>query len=262
MTRDNILHTLRSALEPLDYVDALWEGGAAAFDRVDAWSDIDAQVICDDERVEDVFTAVEEAFADPGIDIRFRLPEPTWHGHSQAFYRLADTSPFLMLDFVVMKRSGTGRMREKETHGDAVIHFDKKNHLTDEHIDAEEMAERLKNRVEMMRRTFDLFQPLVLKEIHRRNSVEALQFYHGQTLRPLVELLRIRYAPARYNFHTRYLYYDLPQPMVERLESLFFVRDPGDLERKFNEAGAWFRDVLTEIGPEDIEKGLRGEQHD
>ena len=51
LTRSAILTTLRQALEPLPYVHAMWEGGAAAFGRVDEWSDIDLQVDADDLRV-------------------------------------------------------------------------------------------------------------------------------------------------------------------------------------------------------------------
>jgi hypothetical protein len=48
---------------------------------------------------------------------------------------------------------------------------------------------------------------LVKKEIYRGNPLEALSNYHACTLTPLVEVLRMRYKPARYNFHTRYAYY-------------------------------------------------------
>ncbi|MBF8284247.1 MAG: Nucleotidyltransferase protein, partial [Anaerolineales bacterium] len=41
ITRSSILTALRAALEPLPYVHAIWEGGAAAFGRVDEWSDCD-----------------------------------------------------------------------------------------------------------------------------------------------------------------------------------------------------------------------------
>ena len=40
-TRSSILTTLRAALEPLPYVHAMWEGGAAAFGGVNEWSDGD-----------------------------------------------------------------------------------------------------------------------------------------------------------------------------------------------------------------------------
>jgi len=41
VTRSSILSALRAALEPLPFVHAMWEGGAAAFGRVDEWSDGD-----------------------------------------------------------------------------------------------------------------------------------------------------------------------------------------------------------------------------
>ena len=55
VTRGAILKALRTALEPLDYVHAMGEGGAAAFDRIDEWSDIDLQVDADDDRVAGTF---------------------------------------------------------------------------------------------------------------------------------------------------------------------------------------------------------------
>ena len=123
------------------------------------------------------------------IDLKYRIPEPTWHGHSQAFYRLADAGPFLLLDFVVMKKSSERRFREREIHGQSVVHFNKNGVLVEEHIDSAELETKLTARLEQLPITFNLFQSLVLKELNRGNNVEALQFYHGMTLRPLLELL-------------------------------------------------------------------------
>jgi predicted nucleotidyltransferase len=52
LTRDVIIGVLVKALEPLDYVYAFYEGGAAAFNRIDEWSDIDLMVVADDEKVD------------------------------------------------------------------------------------------------------------------------------------------------------------------------------------------------------------------
>ncbi len=248
LSREDILNAMRSVLEPLDTVHAMWEGGAAAFGRVDQWSDIDVQVICDDDSVPDVFERVEKALVDLSpIDLKYRIPEPTWHGHSQAFYRLADAGPFLLLDFVVMKKSSERRLREREIHGESVVHFNKNGVLVEENIDPVQFDEKLTARLEQMPVTFDMFQSLVLKELHRGNDVEALQFYHGMTLRPLLELLRILHCPARFNFHTRYFYYDLPSDVIERLEPLFFVSGPEDLRQKHQEAIEWFWEVQESL---------------
>ena len=94
-----------------------------------------------------------------------------------------------------------------------------------------------------------------LKELGRGNWVEALVFYQSATLRPLVELLRIKYRPAQSTFHTRYIYYDFPREVVERLERLYFVADPGDLRAKREDAEAWFFNLLAGI---DLEASLAG----
>jgi hypothetical protein len=65
-----------------------------------------------------------------------------------------------------------------------------------------------------------------VKELKRGNYIEAISFYYATSIRPLVELLRIRYMnlPARHKFYTRYIHYDLPGEVVEKLGRLFYVR--------------------------------------
>lgn len=253
LTRETILDALKSALEPLEYVHALWEGGAAAFGRVDEWSDIDLQTLCDDDRVEDVFRVTEQTLSRLSpIDLQIRLPEPLWHGHSQTFYRLEDAGPYLLIDFVVMKMSSSNRLREQEIHGDAVVHFNKNNALTEEHIDRDRLRATLQTRLERIRDTFEMFQTLTTKELHRGNLIEAVSNYHGATLRPLVEVLRMKHDPVRYNFHTRYLHYDMPDEVAERLQGLYFVTDADDLWRKHREAGEWFREVAGSLDMDSV----------
>ena len=257
--RERILVALQSALEPLGHVQAMWEAGAIAFGRIDDWSDIDLQVAADDDRVEDVFSVVEETLSSVSkVDLRYRLPEPTWHGHSQAFYRLAEASPYLMLDFVVMKASAKDKFLQPEIHGRPHVYFDKGGVVRPQSFDAEAFAGGLRDRVEEMRVLFELFKILTRKEINRGNDIEAVGFYHGYTLRPLLQALRIVHDPTRHNFHTRYVHYDLPEVVVERLRKLFFVADATDLVAKRDEAEAWFSEIMEEIdeGPltEDIER--------
>jgi hypothetical protein len=246
LTRETILTALRAALEPLDYVHAMWEGGAAAFDRVDAWSDVDLMVDADDERAGDVLAATERTLVGLSpIRLKHELPQPTWHGHAQTFYQLRDTSAFLTIDFVVLKHSSPRKFLEPEIHGRARVHFDKAGLVRSvAPVDAEALARQLRDRLETLRVTFELFQPLVIKELNRRNHVEAAAFYQGFTLRPLLEALRIRHCPARHNFHTRYVYYDLPAEVVQALEPLFFPASPDDLARKREQAERWFHEVV------------------
>lgn len=245
LTHTAILEALRQALEPLDHVYAMWEGGAAAFGRRDAWSDIDLMVDAADDHAEAVMEVIERTLAALSpIALRLVLPQPTWHGHLQTFFRLRDTTEFLVLDCLVLRHSNPRKFIEPEVHGQAEVHFDKAGVVQAPPPEAAHWAKVLGERREALGVTFALFQSLVRKELPRGNHIEALAFYHSYTLRPLVEALRLQHCPYRYNFHTRYVYYDLPAEVVRRLEALFFVAAPDELAAKQREAEAWFYSLI------------------
>jgi hypothetical protein len=255
--REQILAALSAALEPQEYVLALWQGGAAAFGRVDQWSDIDLVVLVKDGQVAAVFAVVERTFEQLStIQDRVEVPQPTPHGHHQTFYRLAGTSPYLMIDLEVMQESNPRRFLERAIHGQAVVHFDKTGLVRPEPLDVPGFVERIAGRRADLQAQFDLFQMLVLKELNRGNWIEAQQFYQTFTLRPLVEVLRMRYAPARYNFHTRYVYYDLPPDVIAQLEPLFFVPSGAALAERQQQAVALFHATLRQLTTEELQRQL------
>ncbi|MBZ0274973.1 MAG: nucleotidyltransferase domain-containing protein, partial [Anaerolineae bacterium] len=249
---------VQDALQPLDYVQAMWQGGAAAFNRVDTWSDIDLMLIADDDHVADTVTVLETTLqALSPFDLRYELPAPTWHGHWQAFYRLRDATPFLFMDCVVLGRSSSNRFLEPELHGRAVVHFDKGDFTQPPPFSVENHLQTLHNRLETVRVLFDLFQVLTQKEINRRNWLDALTFYQAYTLRPLVEVLRMQYDPARYNFGPRYLPYDFPPAVVARLEPLFFIASGDDLVAKFPQTQQFFAEAVAQVDFAAVEARLR-----
>lgn len=246
--RNAILSKLEAELLPLAFVQAMWEGGAAAFDRVDEWSDLDLQVVVDDERVEETAGVIEAALQQLSpIALRYELPRPTWHGHYQVFITLENASPFLMIDLCIMQRSNPHRFLEPQIHGQAVVHFDKCGLTAAPIWDEDAWRVKIRERLESMAIQFDLFQVLSEKEIARGNWLEALAFYQGYTLRPLVEALRIKYSPHHYNFHTRYIHYELPAEILSRLERLYFLPDPSSLTGARKEAEGWFRELQAEL---------------
>jgi hypothetical protein len=249
VTRERLLGALQGRLEPLAYVHAMWEAGAISFGRVDEWSDVDLQIVVDDERVEDAFGAVEGALEELSpIDTVFRFPEPVWHGHSQAFYRLRDASPYLLLDLVVMKLGNENRFLQYEIHGRPFVYFDKSGVVVPEPFDAAAHSEKVGGRIAGLRARFAMFQVMVTKEIERGHPIEAAGYYRGATLRPLVEMLRALHSPVRHDFDTRYVYDELPEAVLERLEPLFYPSDMEDLAAKRDEAEAWFSELEREVG--------------
>lgn len=249
LSRQHITSTVVESLRPLQFVNAVWQGGAAAFGRVDKWSDIDLVIDAQDDRADDVWPVIDRAIESLApVELCFVNPHPPLGLHSQRFYRLAGAGPFLLLDLCVFKASTEDKLLDTETHGHAVVHFDRTGATKPCPRDQAARKRELDARVEAMRITFPLFQSLVVKELNRGNALEAIAFYHAFTLRPLVELLRIRHCPGRYQFHTRYIQYDLPPAIVARVTPLFFVRDATDLTRRRDEAERWALKLLAVDG--------------
>ena len=236
----------------------MWEMGSISFDRLDKWSDIDVILIVDDDRVEETFDLVERILEEwTGIDLKFRIPEPTFHGHSQTFYRLKNASPYLLLDMAIIKENTENDMfLQYDIHGIPTIHFDKKGVVKDEGIDIDEQMKKIEARLEMLKGLFDMFQILTTKELHRKTLMDAYHFYAGQTIRPLVEVLRIKHCPQRFQFHVRYSKYDLPPEIDQRLEKFVLVANADDLAKRNEEAVKWFWEVFDSIDLAEVRKTL------
>lgn len=249
LTRPALIAAVRGALEPQPWAHCLWEGGSTAFARADEWSDVDLQCEVDDDRVADTFATVEAAIARVAeISLCFKVPEPAWHGHSQRFYRFANAAPWLMLDFVVMKRGAPHKFNEPEVHGACPVLFDRsdlfKNPMRTDRVALET---KLRDRIAMFRARVAMFQLLIEKEGWRGQAIDALNFYQGLMLPALVELLRIKHDPLRHNWGNRYLHRTLPPAEAARLQSLMFIASPAEIPAKRAEAEKWFNALADEL---------------
>jgi len=248
LTRETVIQAIVKALRPVDYVHALYEGGAAAFRRIDEWSDIDLYIIADDNRVDETFQACEDAFTSlSGIQQKYEVPQTSWPGVHQAFYRLRNTSEYLIIDLAILTPNSQEKFLEPEIHGNAVFHLNRNNSVKLPHIDTAAFAGKLHARARRLKERFRMFNMFVQKEINRVNTLEAIDSYHVITLASLIEALRIRHNPLHYDFKLRYVHYELPEEVVKRLEFLSFVKDQKDLQEKYNEASKWFSETISEI---------------
>src|SRR2546422_10855973 len=98
LSKDSIIRTLTEALRPFPYVHAFWEAGAAAFNRIDTWSDIDLYIVVDDAAVPQTFRVVEESLE--GLSPIRLTPEVSWpppSGLRLQFYHLQGPSECLLV---------------------------------------------------------------------------------------------------------------------------------------------------------------------
>jgi hypothetical protein len=102
-----------------------------------------------------------------------------------------------------------------------------------------------------------MLQAIPVKSARRGDVAAAVAFYQAFTLRPLVEVLRMRHDPWRYDFDVRYLRPDLPDDVRRRVDALWLVRDLDDLVSKRDAAETWFREIVANLDVDaiDLERG-------
>ncbi len=257
VSREQIVRTLAAALEPLPWVEAFWEGGSAAFGRVDAYSDVDLYAVVADDKTADAFEVIEAALRQLS-PIRTKY-EPAWppeSGTAQAFYRLERASEYLLVDLAVFKRSAADKYLEPELHGEAVFAFNKGGAVAVPALDRDAFVAKLLERRDRLRLRVGLFGAFVSKEVLRRNALGAVEAYQKILLDSLVQVLWMRYHPAHYAFGVRYAAYEWPADVVARLERLAYVAGRDDLVVKCREALAWFRDAADLVTEEDVRSRL------
>jgi hypothetical protein len=242
--RDRISRAVTEALRPLPAVLAGWEGGSAAFGAVDAYSDIDLEyLVADDASFELLYASAERA-------IETVSPIVASHTPLQGrYYKLKDGGDFLWVDLIFFRVGDSDHHLEVERHGDKVPLFDKGGWLRRSPLAEGALALKRQERYRELQTWFPMSQVFVRKAILRGQHVEAVNAFWACTLKPLAELLRMRYCPVRWDFGVRYLDRDLPPAVYGRVQDLAFVRDLGDLETKLAEAEAWGAALLRELEP-------------
>jgi len=255
LTRKMIIQALVNALEPLNYVHAFWEGGAAAFDRIDEWSDIDLYLVVDDKKVAEAFVVVEKALKSLSlIKQKYEVSHYPQSGLFQAFYRLKDANEYLIIDLAVLTVSSPDKFLEPDVHGKVVFYFNKTDDVKPALLDKEALVKKCRERLKRLEVRFEMFNNFVQKEINRGNHLEAIDFYHRLVLGSLVEALRIKHNAVHHDFKMRYIHYELPSEITETLKRLYFVTDEEDLQRKYDMASKWFYRVMLEIDRNGVER--------
>jgi len=249
VTRDAVLGAIDDSVRPLGYVHSFWEGGAASSGRLDEWSDMDLYLLVDDGRAEDAFLEIERGLsALSPIDIRLRVPQAPAPGVTQTFYRLRDSSKFLLIDLAVIDMSAPDKFLTPEIHGEPKYVFNRMTDLEVPPLDTDALAERMSARRGRLATRMALFGPFVEKELRRGNLIEAVHHYNYLVLGTLTELLRMKHRPEHWDFGIRYVHQEFPQQTAEELQKLYFVRDVDDLRHKLDSSIRWIDELQSELG--------------
>jgi hypothetical protein len=147
----------------------------------------------------------------------------------------------------VQEPSDGDRFSEVERHGTALVLFDRAGILTPAPLDRAELQARIGSRLAILRQRFPLFQTLVTRAVRRGFVAEAAVAYQDHTYRPLIELLRIRHSPQRFDFGARYLDRDLPAALRAEVEALALPGSLAEVESFRGRAEALFDATLAQL---------------
>ncbi|XMB85916.1 aminoglycoside 6-adenylyltransferase [Mycoplasmatota bacterium WC44] len=231
-SREEIIKSIIDAAKLSKHINAAWELGAVAFDRVDEFSDIDLVFVVDDDFFEETFDTLEDTLKEIApLEHKLGAPNNISNGAYQNVYRLEGYSEFLVIEICFIPSSTSHKPVEKEIHGEIIVHLDKRN-ILNQKTNVLALARTMKDRYEKLKQVIEVYQFTVKKEIMRNNPTEAYFYYFSVTLNPLLELVRMHYSPFHYNFRHRYVYFELPQRIVEEIEEFTFIKNLEDLEFK------------------------------
>lgn len=246
-TRLSLLDALIKNAQTWSFCLAAWEGGAASNNRVDQFSDLDLVFCVEDDAVEESFRRVDSVLGAIGkIEHRYRVPEPTWNGHSQCYYRMAGMPDYFFVDAVVVKKSSANKPLEKERHGLPVVHFDKTGIVKPVSADTDEFRKRVRDRIEAIESSFPIYKSIVIKELLRKRALDSLAFYRI-LVGFYVELLGVKHRPFHYDFGLRYAHIEFPLEVQNEISSFSYVVDIDDVRGKLEPLSAKIEDLLTRI---------------
>jgi hypothetical protein len=244
MTWNELVALLGATAERLPFAEAAWIGGGAAFGRVDRWSDVDFQIVCETDHAEAAFAAIESVLS-------IELTVQGTGSLRQRFYRLRGEDPHLFVDFCVIARSEVAPYLDPVRHGQPRVLFDRAGVLVPKR-DTPELDVRLRRAVGRFR---FFARALVERNIGRGKIVELAWAWQSFVLTPLLEVLRAVHDPERQDFGFRYTDIDLPPEVYARLERIvspslanlaeaesLFERAVGELQERLpgdGRSGVW-----------------------
>lgn len=232
-TREAAVNEVKKKVLSMNNITAAWEGGSVATGFDDDYSDLDLCMLCKEEHKEEILeemvTFLKETF---GMERMYRLPEPTYHGFSQVFFKTKNTPELFYVDFAVMGEDVEDKYIEENRHGIGRVWVDKykldPSPRPDDRI--KDVADGLyKGTVE---KDFILILELK-KQIKRQMFSEAFPLYMSFIARCVVTLMNIKYRPAKADFGMRYIYRDYPKDEYLFIENALRVNDMKSLESYF-----------------------------
>jgi len=215
--RHKIIETLKSQLQLLESVHAMWLEGSLAEKDNDEYSDLDIWLSVDDDKLRSIFGDIEvvlEAIAP--IDFKFVLKPDGELGHN--VYHLEGMSEFLSLDINTQKVS-----RDVVLIEDIDIHetvFDKSEVIRTKQREVVEFNKEIE--LAELLKFVDYTALSVKKNALRGKKMESREYYRNVLVHVLEYLRKKAGVPEKVDFGFKHIYKDIPGDEARKLEEFYF----------------------------------------
>ncbi len=247
-SRSDIVNILKPWVYAHPSIIAAWEGGSAATDRMDEYSDLDLSIIAIDDQIEVIFSDLESFLKKHFTILRkYRIPEPAWHGVSQCFYQIDQVMPFIYLDIAVIKESHQDKLMEQDRHGIAHVWFEKKPMYNPEPSSPKVIIDRGKKLYQSVTQTDFLIVTEIQKGIARGSFIDVFPTYFSFISRHIAVMMNLKYRPERADFGLRYGRIDYDDHDVILIEQAMKVSSMNELTIYFKKIHERYQVLKEEL---------------
>ncbi|NIK80387.1 tetratricopeptide (TPR) repeat protein [Paenibacillus castaneae] len=245
ISRDFIIESLKKGLEDCSYVNAFWLEGSDGTGKLDEFSDLDIVLNVADGFEEQALQQLEALLAAIGpLDLNYK--EYKNDQQSYTVFHLLNTADSLFLDVSIQSQSHKYTFLREDTSVIPKVIFDKIGIIQYESLNQDKLHNQIQERLYHLENTFKQ-RGRAIKYAKRNKFLEAFAYYQKFVLTPLVELLRIKYAPIHYDYYLVQASRQLPVEVLDRLEHLYKVNSVTDIEAKIEIAARLFDQTLCEM---------------
>ncbi len=203
--RNDVIKELKGFLVKHPKVYTVWEGGSAATNRLDEYSDLDLMIVTEKEDIESLYQELEvilnNAFV---IEQVYKIEEPSWHGFSQRFYKLKKTEPYFYIDLCILPKDVNDPFTASDRHGVISAWKDTINFIVNTKTDESIIYNKAKKFYNNAVKSEFIMRLEIEKAFKRDNFLDAYSFSYSYLMRHLAPLLNILHRIARVDFGIRY----------------------------------------------------------
>ena len=245
-TREDLIKQLKPYLLNNPDITTIWEGGSAATNTVDAYSDLDLMIVTEKANIESLFIAIESFLNKHfGIDEKFRVPEPAWHGFSQCFYHLETTEPWVYIDLCILPTTIKDRFTAIDRHGEITAWKDTIQFIENIPTPQKDIKQKAKRFYQNATSGEFVLRLEIDKAVRRENYIDAYNFMYAYLMRHLIPLMNIEHRIEKVDFGMRYAKRDYSASDYTVIQSFFKASSINELEKVFKLILSRFESLKT-----------------